>query len=241
MLARDLEARTDAPLDPRWPLARLAEAYPGCRDLQRRRPDRGDAGGAGPARAGRRDLPGAGRHGAARGGRRADVARAAELARSGKDLDEHEFAVALGGGGAGPALQRRRRARLPVRAARWRTSCTSRPTSSGWSATAPPRCSWSPRCTPRPPSAAPPAPSRWTSSARSRAWTAGATPARSGWTDASGDGEWGIALRCAELDPADPHRLRLFAGCGIVSGSVPDDELAETVAKLVPMRDALQD
>ena len=43
-----------------------------------------------------------------------------------------------------------------------------------------------------------------------------------GWLDASGDGEWGIALRCAQLDPADPRRLRLFAGCGIVAGSKPD-------------------
>jgi menaquinone-specific isochorismate synthase len=58
--------------------------------------------------------------------------------------------------------------------------------------------------------------------------------------DASGDGEWGIALRCAELDPSDPRRLRLFAGCGIVAGSQPAEELAESAAKLVPMRDALQ-
>ena len=29
-----------------------------------------------------------------------------------------------------------------------------------------------------------------------------------GWMDATGDGEWGIALRCAEIDPADP------SGCG---------------------------
>jgi menaquinone-specific isochorismate synthase len=62
-----------------------------------------------------------------------------------------------------------------------------------------------------------------------------------GWLDASGDGEWGIALRCAEIDPADPARLRLFAGCGIVAGSQPDAELAEADAKLVPMRDALAD
>ncbi len=62
-----------------------------------------------------------------------------------------------------------------------------------------------------------------------------------GWLDASGDGEWGIALRCAEIDPVDPARLRLFAGCGIVAGSQPDAELAEADAKLVPMRDALSD
>jgi len=61
-----------------------------------------------------------------------------------------------------------------------------------------------------------------------------------GWLDARGDGEWGIALRCAEVDRADPRRLRLFAGCGIVAGSQPLHELAESNAKLVPMRDALQ-
>ncbi len=62
-----------------------------------------------------------------------------------------------------------------------------------------------------------------------------------GWMDASGDGEWGIALRCGRLDPADGRRMRLYAGCGIVAGSVPDDEVAESDAKFVPMRDALTD
>ncbi|WP_159791719.1 isochorismate synthase [Puerhibacterium puerhi] len=60
-----------------------------------------------------------------------------------------------------------------------------------------------------------------------------------GWTGADGDGEWGIALRSAELDPADPRRVRLFAGCGIVAASDPAAELAESEAKLVPMRFAL--
>lgn len=60
-----------------------------------------------------------------------------------------------------------------------------------------------------------------------------------GWVGADGDGEWGIGLRSAELDPADPHRLRLFAGCGIVAASDPAAELAESRAKLVPMRTAL--
>jgi len=60
-----------------------------------------------------------------------------------------------------------------------------------------------------------------------------------GWLNAAGDGEWGIALRCGQLDPDDPRRLRLYAGCGIVEGSKPADELAESNAKLVPMRDAL--
>lgn len=60
-----------------------------------------------------------------------------------------------------------------------------------------------------------------------------------GWTDATGDGEWGIALRCGAVDPQDPSRIRLYAGCGIVAGSDPEAEVAESSAKLVPMRDAL--
>jgi menaquinone-specific isochorismate synthase len=58
-----------------------------------------------------------------------------------------------------------------------------------------------------------------------------------GWVDASGDGEWGIALRCAQLAGST---ARLFAGCGIVAGSDPDAEVAETQAKFVPVRDALE-
>lgn len=60
-----------------------------------------------------------------------------------------------------------------------------------------------------------------------------------GWVDARGDGEFGIALRCAQLDPAGPRQARAFAGCGIVADSDPTAELAESVAKLVPVRDAL--
>ncbi|GMA40644.1 isochorismate synthase [Mobilicoccus caccae] len=60
-----------------------------------------------------------------------------------------------------------------------------------------------------------------------------------GWIDDHGDGEWGIALRSGALDPVDPRRMRLFAGCGIVAGSDPEAELAESDAKLVPMRTAL--
>lgn len=60
-----------------------------------------------------------------------------------------------------------------------------------------------------------------------------------GWIDADGDGEWAIALRCGRIDPDDPRQIHLYAGCGIVGGSDPAAELAESVAKLVPMRDAL--
>jgi menaquinone-specific isochorismate synthase len=60
-----------------------------------------------------------------------------------------------------------------------------------------------------------------------------------GWIDANGDGEWAIALRCGQLSETDPHQIRLFAGCGIVAGSDPASELAEANAKLIPMRDSL--
>jgi len=59
-----------------------------------------------------------------------------------------------------------------------------------------------------------------------------------GWVDAHGDGEMGIALRCGQL--SDDHKsIRVFAGCGIVAGSKPVEELAESQAKLLPIRNAL--
>jgi menaquinone-specific isochorismate synthase len=57
-----------------------------------------------------------------------------------------------------------------------------------------------------------------------------------GWIDATGDGEWGIALRSALVQGAT---VRLFAGCGVVGSSDPEAELAEAQAKFVPVRDAL--
>ena len=60
-----------------------------------------------------------------------------------------------------------------------------------------------------------------------------------GWVDATGEGEWCIALRSAEIDRDDPSHLRLFAGCGIVAASDPASEWAESEAKLEPMRAAL--
>ena len=57
-----------------------------------------------------------------------------------------------------------------------------------------------------------------------------------GFQDAAGDGEWSVGVRCAELVG---NRLRLFAGAGIVAGSDPDAELAETDAKLRTVLGAL--
>jgi isochorismate synthase len=58
-----------------------------------------------------------------------------------------------------------------------------------------------------------------------RGWYAGGV----GWTDLAEDGEFCVALRCALLRGSTAH---LYAGCGIVRGSVPSDELAETELKL---------
>jgi menaquinone-specific isochorismate synthase len=58
-----------------------------------------------------------------------------------------------------------------------------------------------------------------------------------GWVDADGNGEWGIALRCAQLAG---RTARLFAGCGIVAGSDPVAELAEAQVKFRPVRGALE-
>ncbi len=61
-----------------------------------------------------------------------------------------------------------------------------------------------------------------------------------GWLDARGDGEFGLALRCAQLCDDDPCSARLFAGCGIVAGSDPAAELAETQSKFAAFQAALE-
>jgi salicylate biosynthesis isochorismate synthase/menaquinone-specific isochorismate synthase len=58
-----------------------------------------------------------------------------------------------------------------------------------------------------------------------RGWYAGPV----GWMDAAEDGEFCVALRSGLLRDRTAH---LYAGCGIVAGSVPADELAEAEIKL---------
>ena len=65
-----------------------------------------------------------------------------------------------------------------------------------------------------------------------RGWYAGPI----GWTDLAGDGEFAVALRSGLV--GDTAAV-LFAGAGIVEGSVPSRELAETELKLRPLREAL--
>jgi menaquinone-specific isochorismate synthase len=57
-----------------------------------------------------------------------------------------------------------------------------------------------------------------------------------GWVGADGDGEWAIALRCAQL--TENGDLTAYAGCGIVAESDPERELAETKMKFRPIVEA---
>jgi menaquinone-specific isochorismate synthase len=57
-----------------------------------------------------------------------------------------------------------------------------------------------------------------------------------GWLNAHGGGEFFVGLRSALIDGA---RARLYAGAGIVAGSSPENEFAETELKFKAMQDAL--
>ncbi|CAB4572168.1 MAG: isochorismate synthase [Actinobacteria bacterium] len=57
-----------------------------------------------------------------------------------------------------------------------------------------------------------------------------------GWIDGNGDGDLGLAIRCAQIDT---NSLRLYAGCGVVAGSTPESELAESAAKFKAILNAL--
>ncbi|MGX5769674.1 isochorismate synthase [Microbacterium trichothecenolyticum] len=69
-----------------------------------------------------------------------------------------------------------------------------------------------------------------------------------GWVDGDGNGEWAIALRCAQIGGPPPRNVAAYsatipvvahAGAGIVAQSNPDKELLETRVKFRPIVDAL--
>ncbi|WP_051426439.1 isochorismate synthase [Jiangella gansuensis] len=238
VLARDLIAEGADPIDRRWPVQRLAERYPRCWTFSV-----DGLIGATPELLVRRErglvtsriLAGTIRR---TGDDARDLALAASLARSSKDLEEHEYAVRSVAEALTPFCSSMNVPETPfvlhlpnvMHLATDLAGVTDDAASSLALAAA------------LHPSAA--VGGTPTDAARElireiegldRARYAGPV----GWMDGEGDGEWGIALRCAELDPHNPARLRLFAGCGIVAGSDPAAELAESAAKLVPMRDAL--
>jgi len=67
-------------------------------------------------------------------------------------------------------------------------------------------------------------------------WPRGRYAGPVGWVDACGDGEFAVALRCAEVHA---KRAVLYTGAGIVAGSTWEDEWRETESKLAPMLRAL--
>jgi menaquinone-specific isochorismate synthase len=238
VLARDLVAEAPTPVDPRWPLSRLAENYPRCwtfcvDGLLGATPEllvrleRGLVTS--------RVLAGTIRR---TGDDAHDLALAASLARSSKDLEEHEYAVRSVAGALRPFCSSMNVPETPfvlhlANVMHLATDVTG--------VAAGPSTSLALAAALHPTAAVCGTPTTAAAALidEIEGMDRGRYAGPVGWIDSSGDGEWGIALRCAQIDPADPARLRLFAGCGIVAGSDPEAELAECAAKLLPMRDAL--
>jgi menaquinone-specific isochorismate synthase len=229
VLARDVEVRTEHPIDPRHLLRRLAERYPRCwtfnvdglvgatPELLIRR-ERGLVTSR--VLAGTIQRTGDDEH---------DLALAASLARSSKDLEEHEYAARSVAEALAPHCQSMTVPETPFVLHLANVMHLATDVTGVLAAALHPSAAVCGTPTAEA--------SRVIDEVEhlDRAHYAGPV----GWLDSRGDGEWGIALRCAELDQDDHRRLRLFAGCGIVAGSDPDAELAESVAKLIPMREAL--
>ncbi len=238
VLARDLEARAEGPVDPRWLLRRLAERYPRCWTFAV-----DGLVGATPELLVRREqglvtsrvLAGTIRR---TGDDEHDLALAASLARSSKDLEEHEYAVRSVADALAPHCSAMNVPEAPfvlhlANVMHLATDVT------GVLSDAATSLSLAAALHPSAAVAGTPTPVALRLIAELEGMDRDRYAGPVGWLDALGDGEWGIALRCAQLDPADPRRLRLFAGCGIVGGSDPEAELAESAAKLVAVRDAL--
>lgn len=242
VLARDVVARTSEPLDPRWVLRRLAADYPSCWTFAV-----DGIVGATPELLLRsekglvtsRVLAGTIRR---TGDDEADLARAAILAHSSKDLEEHEYAVESLTRALEPFCSSTNVPETPFvlhlpNVLHLATDVTAVLSTDG---VAPPSSlALAAALHPTAAVAGTPTDAACELIGQIEGMDRGRYAGPVGWVGADGDGEWGIALRSAELDPADPHRLRLFAGCGIVAASVPQSELAESEAKLEPMRHAL--
>ena len=235
VLARDLIAQADSPLDARWPLARLAEGYPSCWTFHV-----DGLFGATPELLVRRErglvtsrvLAGTIRR---TGDDGRDLRLAASLARSSKDLEEHEYAVRSVAGVLAAHCTSMNVPESPfvlhlpnvMHLASDVTGVLDAATSSlGLAAALHPSAAVG--GTPTEPAV--------DAIAELEGMDRGRYAGPVGWMGADGDGEWGIALRCGSLDGSG---VRLFAGCGIVADSDPEAELAEAQAKFVPVRDAL--
>ncbi len=239
VLARDVIARTSAPLDPRWVLHRLSAEYPSCwtfavDGLVGATPEllvRSEKG-----LVTSRVLAGTIRR---TGDDDADLAHAALLAHSSKDLEEHEYAVASLTRAIEPFCSSTNVPETPFVLHLPNVLHLATDVTGVLSGDGPSSLTLAAALHPTAAVAGTPTPKAVALLAALERMDRGRYAGPVGWLGADGDGEWGIGLRSAELDPTDPHRLRLFAGCGIVAASVPQAELAESEAKLEPMRHAL--
>jgi menaquinone-specific isochorismate synthase len=238
VLARDLVARAAEDIDVRWPLRRLAEDYPMCWTFHV-----DGLFGATPEMLVRRErglvtsrvLAGTIRR---TGDDGRDLALAATLARSSKDLEEHEYAVRSVADALAPhctsmnvpeapfVLHLPNVMHLATDVAGVADDATGVASSLDLAEALHPSAAVG--GTP-------------TDSAKAlireiEGMDRGRYAGPVGWMAANGDGEWGIALRSGEVVG---NTVRLFAGCGIVADSDPAAELAEAQAKFVPVRDAL--
>jgi len=240
VLARDLVATAAGRIDVRWPLNRLATSYPMCWTFHV-----DGLFGATPEMLVRRErglvtsrvLAGTIRR---TGDDERDLAQAATLARSSKDHEEHEYAVRSVADALEPHCKSMNVPETPfvlhLPNVMHLATDVAGVANNGASALG--------LAAALHPSAAicgTPTPVARDLIGEIEGMQRGRFSGPVGWMDAAGDGEWCIALRCGQADPENPRRMRLFAGAGIVAGSNPDAELAETNAKLVPMRDALGD
>lgn len=237
VLARDINADFAAPLDVRWPLAQLASEYPNCWTFHI-----DGFFGATPEMLIRlerglvlsRVLAGTIRR---TGDDEHDLALAGSLARSSKDREEHEYAVRSVADALAPHCTSMNVPESPYvlhlpNVMHLATDVTGVINDDATALTLAASLH---------PSAAvggTPTDKAVSLIAELERMSRGRYAGPVGWIGASGDGEWGIGLRSAQLEDGG-NRVRLFAGCGIVADSVPIDELAESNAKLIPVRDAL--
>jgi menaquinone-specific isochorismate synthase len=244
VLARDVHAQAERPVDARWALGRLAAQYPQCwtfsvDGLVGATPELLVRSEKGLVQS--RVLAGTIRR---TGDDDADVARAAILARSSKDLEEHEYAVQSVAHALEPFCSSTNVPDVPfvlhlpnvLHLASDVTGVLTAPTGSGQH---PSSLALASALHPTAAVCGTPTDAARDLIARVEGMDRGRYAGPVGWFGADGDGEWGIALRSGAIDPDDPRRVRLFAGCGIVAASDPAAELAESEAKLVPMRHAL--
>jgi menaquinone-specific isochorismate synthase len=239
VLARDLVATADLDLDVRWPLSRLAEQYPmtwtfhvdglfGATPEMLVRRERGLVTS--------RVLAGTIRR---TGDDGRDLALAATLARSSKDLEEHEYAVRSVADALAPHCTSMNVPESPFVLHLPNVMHLATDVAGVVHDTADEAATSLDLAAALHPSAAvggTPTDVATALISEIEGMDRGRYAGPVGWMDATGDGEWGIALRSAELNG---RTVRLFAGCGVVAGSDPAAELAEAQAKFVPVRDAI--